>query len=122
MSRPDHPPAPEKLPSGTPDRTVDDETAARGSQEDIMGYREAREVARLRQELRERLMSDQHEGAADALARLRYLAEEALATASVELRSEYERWKVRFEMLAASARNMAAATRRDFEDYGPRAR
>jgi hypothetical protein len=70
-----------------------------------MGYREAREVARIRQELRDRLMSDQHEGAASALARLRYLAEEAVDTASAELRGEYERWKVRFEILAASARN-----------------
>ena len=105
VRRPGHEATPEKLPSEILDRTVDDETAARESREDVMGYREAREVARLRQELRDRLMSDQHEGAADALARLRYLAEDALGTASAELRSEYERWKVRFEILAASARN-----------------
>jgi hypothetical protein len=81
-----------------------DETAGGASQEGIrfMGYRETREVARIRQELRERLMSDQHEGAGEALARLRYLAEDA---ASAELKGEYERWKARFEILAASARN-----------------
>ncbi len=95
----------EKLPAEILARTVDDETALRESPEDVMGYREAREVARIRQELRDRLMSDQHEGAGEALARLRYLAEEAELTASEELRSEYERWKVRFEILAASARN-----------------
>lgn len=70
-----------------------------------MGYREAREVARIRQELRERLMSDRHEGAGDVLARLRYLAEDDEDTASPELRMEYERWKIRFELLAATARN-----------------
>ena len=95
----------EKLPSDILDRTVDDETAARESREDVMGYREAREVARIRQELRERLMSDQHQGAGEALARLRFLAEDSEDTASAELKGEYERWKARFEILAASARN-----------------
>ncbi len=70
-----------------------------------MGYREAREVARIRQELRERLMSERHDGAGEILARFRFLAEEDLDVASDELKSEYERWKVRFELLAASARN-----------------
>ena len=96
----------ESCPPGARDLTVAfvDETAGGASQEGIlaMGYRETREVARIRQELRERLMSDQHEGAGEALARLRYLAEDA---ASAELKGEYERWKARFEILAASARN-----------------
>ena len=71
-----------------------------------MGYREAREVARIRQELRDRLMSEQHEGAGEILARFRRLAENDLAEgSSPELRSEYERWKVRFELLAATARS-----------------
>lgn len=70
-----------------------------------MGYREAREVARIRQELRDRLMSERHDGAGEILARFRFLAEEDDDVASAELRSEYERWKVRFELLAASARN-----------------
>jgi hypothetical protein len=69
-----------------------------------MGYREAREVARIRQELRERLMSERHEGAAEVLARLRRLADLDPEIAS-DLRGEYERWRVRFELLAASARN-----------------
>jgi len=67
-----------------------------------MGYREAREVARIRQELRERLMSERHEGAADVLARLRHLAD---ADGVAELKREYERWKLRFELLAATSRN-----------------
>ena len=70
-----------------------------------MGYREAREVARIRQELRDRLMSERHDGAAEILARFRFLDEEDDDVASAELRSEYERWKVRFELLADSARN-----------------
>jgi len=73
--------------------------------EERMGYREAREVARIRQELRERLMSEHHEGAGAVLARLRQLAEDDAGVACSELRSEYERWKVRFELLAATARN-----------------
>ncbi len=67
-----------------------------------MGYREAREVARIRQELRERLMAERHEGAADVLARLRSLAD---LDGVAELKSEYERWKLRFELLAATSRN-----------------
>ena len=67
-----------------------------------MGYREAREVARIRQELRERLMSERHEGAKDVLARLQMLAQNDEGE-SQELRSEYERWKMRFEILAAAA-------------------
>jgi hypothetical protein len=70
-----------------------------------MGYREAREVARIRQELRERLMTERHDGTAEVLARFRFLAEEDADMSSDELRSEYERWRVRFELLAASARN-----------------
>jgi hypothetical protein len=60
-----------------------------------MGYREARELARIRHELRERLMSQQHEGSQELLARLRLAAE-----GDVDLRSEYERWRLRFELLA----------------------
>jgi len=50
-------------------------------------------------------MSDRHDAAAAALARLRWLAEESPDAASAELRGEYVRWKARFEILAASARN-----------------
>ena len=60
-----------------------------------MGYREAKELARIRHELRERLMSQQHQGSQDLLARLRLAAEN-----DSDLRSEYERWRLRFELLA----------------------
>ncbi len=68
-----------------------------------MSYREAREVAKIRQELRERLMTQRHEGAAEVLARLLRIADSD-RSASAELRSEVERWKVRFELRAAASR------------------
>jgi hypothetical protein len=68
-----------------------------------MGYRELREVARIRQELRDRLMSDRREGAGEWLARLRLLADGDAG--GPDLVQEYERWRVRFELLAESARN-----------------
>lgn len=67
-----------------------------------MGYREARELARIRQELRTRLMTRRYDGAREVLARLRRAAEEH-AAGSPELRSEYERWRMRFELLSATA-------------------
>lgn len=67
-----------------------------------MGYQEARELARIRHELRERLMSQRCDGAEDLLSRLRHAVEDE-ALSSPELRSEYERWRVRFELLAARA-------------------
>jgi hypothetical protein len=74
-----------------------------------MAYRESREVVRLRQELRRHLLSevksDRYEAAAELLARLKWLAEDCPEAASPELRGEYERWKARFEIVAASARN-----------------
>ena len=56
----------------------------------------ARVVARIRQELRERLMAEDHEGAWEALAVLDHLAE-----AERELRGEVERWRMRFQLLAS---------------------
>jgi hypothetical protein len=68
-----------------------------------MGYREACEVARIRQELRERLMSERCEGAGLVLARLLELSR---LDADVHgLRHEYERWKLRFELIAAAHAN-----------------
>lgn len=64
-----------------------------------MGYQEAKELAELRQELRDRLMTQDTGGATCALARLR---EVALAAGDLELRAEYERWSFRFELLAAA--------------------
>ncbi|HTE55083.1 MAG TPA: hypothetical protein VK698_29730 [Kofleriaceae bacterium] len=64
-----------------------------------MGYREARELARIRNELRERLMTCRHQGADLILARLRAAADH-LAAVAPELDGEYERWRLRFDMLA----------------------
>lgn len=61
-----------------------------------MGYLHARELARIRQELRARLMTRCFDGAAEVLARLQVVAE---ADPAPELRSEYERWRMRFELL-----------------------
>jgi len=63
-----------------------------------MSYREAKELALLRQSLRERLMAQDTAGANRALARLR-----EVAGPDPELRAEYERWAFRFELLAAAA-------------------
>jgi hypothetical protein len=63
-----------------------------------MSYGEARELARIRQELREKLMTQRCEGAQDALARLQLAAE-----GDAELRGEYERWRLRFQLLGSPA-------------------
>lgn len=67
-----------------------------------MGYREARELARIRHELRDRLMSCRYQGAEAVLNRLRKVAED-FAGVAPELRGEYERWRLRFDLLAAGA-------------------
>lgn len=61
-----------------------------------MAHAHARELARIRQELRARLMTRCFDGAAEVLARLRLVVE---ANPAPELRSEYERWRLRFELL-----------------------
>jgi hypothetical protein len=61
-----------------------------------MSYREAKELAFLRQFLRERMLARDVGGATGALRRLR-----ELVGADIELRAEYERWSFRFELLAA---------------------
>ena len=67
-----------------------------------MGYKEARELARIRHELRDRLMSRRYEDATAILERLREVAQNEEIEEG-ELRSEYERWKLRFDLLAAFA-------------------
>ena len=69
-----------------------------------MGYREARELARIRQELRERLMNGHYEGSDEVLDRLQLVAEQDRA-----LMPEYERWRLRFDLLIASASLRPAA-------------
>lgn len=61
-----------------------------------MNYREAKELALLRQTLRDKLASLDASGASPALTRLRDFAD-----TDTELRAEYERWAFRFELLAA---------------------
>jgi hypothetical protein len=63
-----------------------------------MGYREAKELAELRQQLRDRLVAQDVGGANVPLARLRQVA---VSEGDLELRAEYERWSFRFELLAA---------------------
>lgn len=62
-----------------------------------MSYQDSRELARIRAELRVRLMSRRYDGTRDIL---RQLEEAAMRQSG--LRGEYERWKMRFEMLAES--------------------
>jgi hypothetical protein len=61
-----------------------------------MSYREAKELALLRQTLRDRLAALDSSGASPALSRLRDFAD-----SDTDLRAEYERWAFRFELLAA---------------------
>ncbi len=60
------------------------------------------DIARLRQELRERLMAQQPEGARGILDRLQALAALALSGGG-ELNAEVERWRLRFELLESAA-------------------
>lgn len=61
-----------------------------------MSVREAKELAGLRQALRDRLIAQDAGGASDVLTRLH-----ELASGDDELSAEYERWAFRFELLAA---------------------
>ena len=65
-----------------------------------MSYQENRELARIRSELRMRLISRRYDDSTEILKRLQQAAERAPEHAG-ELRNEYERWRIRFEMLAA---------------------
>lgn len=64
-----------------------------------MSSPDKRKLARIRSELRMRLMTQSIEGTGDILAQLRHAAEHAPENSN-ELRNEYERWRMRFEMLA----------------------
>lgn len=84
-------PNPEKLPADDAPRTVGETP----SEEDSMGARELRELARIRQELRERLMAQDPGETGSILDRL-------AALGGGELRGEVERWRLRFELLEAA--------------------
>ncbi len=62
-----------------------------------MSEREVREVSKIRQELRERLMEEKLEGVGDILACLQRLAEKDVR---VDLKNEVQRWRVRFELMS----------------------
>ena len=61
-----------------------------------MSVLQAKELAFLRQTLRERMIAKDAGGATGALHRLR-----EVAGGDLELRAEYERWAFRVELLAA---------------------
>jgi hypothetical protein len=65
-----------------------------------MSEREVREVSRIRQELRERLMAEKLDGVSDILACLAALAEKDVR---VDLKNEVERWRLRFELMSRLA-------------------
>ena len=62
-----------------------------------MRYHEARELADLRQRLRDHLIAQDAAAASTTLQRLREVADD-----DMDLRAEYERWSFRFELLAAA--------------------
>lgn len=61
-----------------------------------MSVREAKELAGIRQALRDHLIAQDADGAETALSRLR-----EVASGDDELSAEYERWAFRFELIAA---------------------
>jgi hypothetical protein len=64
-----------------------------------MSERDQTEMAQIRRELRERLMAERTDGVADVLASLRRFADRQDDGIS-DLRREYERWRLRFHLLA----------------------
>lgn len=63
-----------------------------------MSYREAKELAQLRQVLRDGLSAVDVRDVWPALERLRQIA-----GTDVDLRAEYERWSFRFDLLSVAA-------------------
>jgi hypothetical protein len=72
-----------------------------------MGYRDQLEVARIRHELRERLMTERLLGVNNVLARLRELSEKSPEDRA-ELDREIDRWRIRFDVLASVLATRAA--------------
>jgi hypothetical protein len=60
-----------------------------------------RAVTRIRYDLRERLLDESHENVVELLDALEVIADAVPADIGNELRSEAERWRLRFEMMAA---------------------
>ena len=64
-----------------------------------MSERELRDLARVRRELRQRLLMQVGDGVTEMLDRFKRAAERDPDRAA-ELRNEYERWRLRFDLLA----------------------
>ena len=60
-----------------------------------------RAVTRIRYDLRERLLEESHENVVELLDALEVIADAVPAEIGTELRNEAERWRLRFEMMAA---------------------
>ncbi len=60
-----------------------------------------RAVTHIRHELRERLLQETHEGVADLLDGFEMIADQVSGELGRDLRNECERWRLRFEMVAA---------------------
>jgi len=60
-----------------------------------------RAVTRIRHDLRERLLDESHVGVADLLEGFEAIAAQVGGDIGNDLRNEAERWRLRFEMLAA---------------------
>ena len=76
-----------------------------GGPASLLSDRQAVDLSRVRRELRDRLMAGTAQGADDALARLGRSVDHAAAHGgadAAELRAEHDRWRLRFELLAAA--------------------
>jgi len=60
-----------------------------------------RAVTKIRHELRERLLDESHDGVGELLDTLELLADQAQGAERRDLINETERWRLRFDMLAA---------------------
>ena len=60
-----------------------------------------RAVTRIRHDLRERLLDESHDGVVELLEAFEVIADQVSGDIGSDLRNESERWRLRFEMLAA---------------------
>jgi hypothetical protein len=60
-----------------------------------------RAVTRIRHDLRERLLDESHANVVELLDAFEVIADQVATDIGTELRDEAERWRLRFEMLAA---------------------
>ena len=60
-----------------------------------------RAVTRIRHDLRERLLDESHENVAELLEAFELIADQVSGDTRTDLLDEVERWRLRFDMLAA---------------------